>query len=197
MSVSLLGVACLKKGTITTMATTQTTQTAQTTQQTSSQFTRVMRIVYMVTVWGFIAGLFLQFFFAGLSIFVGSTWWDTHNAFGRAFGVTTVLLLLFALAGRLPRRQIVMTAILIPLYVLQILLIELPGRLGVIAVSALHPVNAGVMLGLAIVLAHRAWKATRAKAEIKEISREQARETGDAAIIMTAPRATTSMHDHS
>ena len=179
------------------MATTQTTQTAQTTQQTSSQFTRVMRIVYMVTVWGFIAGLFLQFFFAGLSIFVGPTWWDTHNAFGRGFGVTTVLLLLFALAGRLPRRQIVMTAILIPLYVLQILLIELPGRFGVIVLSALHPVNAGVMLGLAIVLAHRAWKATRAKAEVKEISREQARETGDAVITMTAPRATTSMHDHS
>ncbi len=53
------------------MATTQTTQAAQTTLQTSSQFTRVMRIVYMVTLWGFIAGLDLQFFFAGLSIFVG------------------------------------------------------------------------------------------------------------------------------
>jgi hypothetical protein len=54
-----------------------------------------------------------------------------------------------------------MTAILIPLYVFQFLLIELPGRFGVIAVSALHPVNAGIMLGLVIVLAHRAWKITR------------------------------------
>ena len=144
------------------MATTQTTQAAQTTQQTSSQFTRVMWIVYMVIVWGFIAGLLLQFFFAGLSIFVGPTWWVTHTAFGRGFGVTTVLLVLFALLGRLPRRQIVMASILIPLYVLQNLLIELPGRFGVIAVSALHPVNAGIMLGLTIVLAHRAWKIQRA-----------------------------------
>lgn len=55
------------------MATTQTTQAAQTTLQTNSQFTRVMRIVYMVIVWVFTAGLLLQFFFAGLSIFVGPT----------------------------------------------------------------------------------------------------------------------------
>ncbi len=52
----------------------------------------------------------------------------------------------------------------IPLYVWQILLIELPGRFGVIVLSALYLVNAGIMLGLAIVLAHRAWKAIRAKA---------------------------------
>lgn len=78
------------------------------------------------------------------------------------FGITTVLLVLFALLGRLPRRQIVMASILIQLYFLQFLLIELPGRFGVIAVSALHPVNAGIMLGLAIVLAHRAWKIQRA-----------------------------------
>jgi len=120
-----------------------------------------MRIVYMVIVWGFIAGLLVQFFFAGLSIFVGPTWWDTHTAFGRGFGVTTVLLVLFALLGRLPRRQIVMASVLVPLYVLQILLIELPSRLGVIAVSALHPVNAAIMLGLAIVLAYRVWKIRR------------------------------------
>jgi cytochrome bd-type quinol oxidase subunit 1 len=143
------------------MATTQTTQTAQTTHQTSSQFTYVMRIVYMVILWAFIAGLLLQFFFAGLSIFVGPTCWETHVAFGRGFVVTTALLVLLALAGRLPRRQIVMTAIFILLHVLQILLIELPGRLGAFAVSALHPVNAAVMLGLAIVLARRAWKITR------------------------------------
>jgi Family of unknown function (DUF6220) len=121
-----------------------------------------MRIVYMVILWGFTAGLLLQLFFAGLSIFVGPTWWDTHTAFGRGFGITTVLLVLFALLGRLPRRQIVMASILIQLYFLQFLLIELPGRFGVIAVSALHPVNAGIMLGLAIVLAHRAWKIQRA-----------------------------------
>jgi hypothetical protein len=152
------------------MATTQTTQARQTTQQISSQFARVMRIVYVVIVWGFIAGLFLQFFFAGLSIFVGPTWWDTHTAFGRGFGVTTVLLLLLAFAARLPRRQIVMTGILMLLYVLQILLIELPGRFGATAVSALHPVNAGIMLGLAIVLAHRAWKATRGATEMKQVA---------------------------
>lgn len=143
------------------MATTQTRQTAQTAQQTTGQFTYVMRIVYMVILWAFIAGLLLQFFFAGLSVFVGPTWWDTHVAFGRGFGVTTVLLLLFALLGRMPRGQIVMAAIFIPLYVLQILLIELPGRLGVLAVAALHPVNAAIMLSLAIVLARRAWKITR------------------------------------
>jgi len=58
-----------------------------------------------------------------------------------------------------------MTALLIPLYVWQILLIELPGRFGVIVLSALHPVDAGIMLWIAVILAHHAWKATRVKAD--------------------------------
>jgi len=71
-------------------------------QQTYGQFTHVMRIVYMVVVWMFIAGLFLQFFIVGLSIFISPTWWGTHSAFGRGFAVITLVLLLLALAGRYP-----------------------------------------------------------------------------------------------
>ena len=165
-------------------------------QQTYSQFTHVMRIVYIVGVWVFLAGLFLQFFLAGLSIFVGPSWWGMHIAFGRGFAVITLMLLLLALAGRFPRGQVVLTALLIPLYVWQILLIELPGRFGVIVLSALHPVNAGLMVAIAVILAHRAWKATQAKAEMQEVSQVQSKETGDAVITMTAPRAITSTYDH-
>ncbi len=164
-------------------------------QQTYGQFTYVMRIVYTVVAWLFIAGLFLQFFLAGLSIFVGPTYWSTHVGFGREFGLITLVLLLLALAARLPRGQVWLTALLIPLYILQILLIELPGRFGVIVLAALHPVNGGVMLGLGIVLAYQAWKAVRARTEMKQISREQIKETGDDVITVTRPRATTSMHD--
>jgi|GEM_PF-594411 len=166
-------------------------------QQTYGQFTYVIRIVYTVVAWLFISGLFLQFFLVGLSIFVGPSWWGTHVAFGRGFAVITPVLLLLALAGRFPRGQVVLTAILIPLYVWQILLIELPGRFGVIVLSALHPVNAGLMLAIAVILAHRAWKATHAKAEMKDVSQVQSKETRDAVITLTAPRATTSMHNHS
>ena len=65
---------------------------------------------------------------SGSTISLRPGWTVTHTAFGRGFGIITVLLVLFALVGRLPHRHIVMTAILIPLYVFRILLIELPDR---------------------------------------------------------------------
>jgi len=90
----------------------------------------------------------------------------THVSFGRPFGVITVVLLILALVGRLPGRQVWLTALFIPLYVLQILLIELPGRLGLIVLATLHPVNAGVMLVIGVYLAYWSGKAIRRKAQM-------------------------------
>src|SRR5215467_13895953 len=104
--------------------------TLQQMPRTNSRFTHVMRIVYRIGIYIFLAGLFLQLLFAGFGAFLGS--WGTHVSFGRPFGVITVALLVLALLGRLPARQVWLTALFIPLYVLQILLVSLPGRHGVI-----------------------------------------------------------------
>jgi hypothetical protein len=152
-----------------------------------------MRIVYRLGIYIFLAGLFLQLLFAGFGVFLGS--WDTHVSLGRPFGLVTVVLLIFALLGRLPARQVWLTALLIPLYVLQILLVYLPGRHGVIILSTLHPVNAGVLLAIGMYLAYWSGKATHTKAQMEEVSREQIKETGDAVISVTRPRGTTSMHN--
>ncbi|HEX6556838.1 MAG TPA: DUF6220 domain-containing protein [Ktedonobacteraceae bacterium] len=140
------------------MATLQQTPQPEQAQQTISRSTSIMRTVYLVIACIFLAGLFLQLFLAGVGVFLGQ--WGTHVSFGRPFGVVTVLLLIAAFAARLPARQIWLTALLIPLYTLQILLIELPGRLGVIILSALHPVNAGLMLWITVLLVRWAWKAS-------------------------------------
>ena len=161
--------------------------------QANSRFTHVMRIVYRIGIYLFLAGLFLQLLFAGFGVFLG--WWGTHVSFGRPFGVITVALLVLALVGRLPSRQVWLTALFLPLYVLQILLVYLPGRHGVIVLATLHPVNAGVMLALGVYLAYWSGKAIHMKAQMEEVSREQIKEIGDAGITVTRPRATTSMHD--
>ena len=149
------------------------------------RFPHVMRIVYRIGIYIFLAGLFLQLLFAGFGVFLG--WWSTHVSFGRPFGVITIALLILALLGRLPSRQVWLTALLIPLYVLQILLVYLPGRHGVIVLSTLHPVNAGVLLAIGMYLAYWPGKATHMKAQMEEISQEQIKETGDAVLTVTRP----------
>jgi len=138
--------------------------TLQQTPRANGQFTSVMRIVYRIGIYIFLAGLFLQLLFAGFGVFLG--WWGTHVSFGRPFGVITIALLILALIGRLPGRQVWLTALLIPLYVLQMLLIRLPDRLGVIVLATLHPVNAGVMLAIGVYLAYWSGKAFRRTAAL-------------------------------
>ena len=74
-------------------------------------------------------------------------------------------LLLLAFVGRFPSKQRWLTGLLLFLYILQILLIEFPGRLGVVVLSALHPVNAGIMLWVAMILADQAWRLTQTRAK--------------------------------
>jgi len=152
-----------------------------------------MRIVYRIGISIFLAGLFLQLLFAGFGVFLG--WWGTHVSFGQPFGLITVVLLILALLGRLPARQVWLTALLIPLYVLQILLVYLPERHGVLVLATLHPVNAGVMLALGVYLASWSDKANQRKAQRVEGSREQLQETGDAVLTGTRLRGTPSRQD--
>jgi len=97
---------------------------------------------YLVGVLLFMLCVLCQVFLAGMSIFVSPSWWQVHRRFGELFGSLTILLLLFAIAMRPQRSIIWLTILLVVLYSLHYLLIELPGRMGVPWLSALHPVNA-------------------------------------------------------
>jgi hypothetical protein len=67
--------------------------------------------------------------------------------------VTTLVLIAFALAARLPRRTVLLTALLFLLLLLQFILANFP----VAAVSALHGLNALIMVGLGGYLTGRNW----------------------------------------
>jgi hypothetical protein len=95
--------------------------------------------------WLFAAGVVVQVFLAGLSLFESASYWADHEAFGRGLGFIPVPLLLLALVGRLPLRLVVLAAAVVVLYGLQFLLANVDeGYL-----AALHPVNAFALLGTA------------------------------------------------
>jgi hypothetical protein len=83
-----------------------------------------------------------------------------HDGFGYIVFVAAVILFVLALAARLGQTR-VLWALAVPVLVfIQIVL----GRVGQDhpAVGVLHPVNALLIFGLTGVLAHRAWRGSRA-----------------------------------
>ena len=118
-------------------------------------FTRVMRSTWTVLTWIFLVAIPVQFYLAGLGAFHAfkSDPWNAHAAWGTLMGLLALLMLLVALAARLPRRLLGFTALLFVLMVIQFIL----GGLGDSAkgVAALHPVNALLIIGVAIMLVFR------------------------------------------
>ena len=85
----------------------------------------------------YLAGVVVQFFLAGLGTF-GATSFDAHQAFGLVLAVLTLILLVLAVVGKVPRLLIGLAVILLGLNVLQMFL----ARVDVEEVAALHVVNA-------------------------------------------------------
>jgi hypothetical protein len=100
----------------------------------------VARYAFATLAWLFLACVGVQVFLAGLGVFAGSQNFATHRDFGYTFGFLTVFMLLAAGVGRLGRRWIWFSALLIVLFALQSLFVGLRENLP--AVAALHPVNA-------------------------------------------------------
>jgi hypothetical protein len=116
---------------------------AQTIRQESGHV-RWARIAVIALAWLFAAGVVVQVFLVGLSLFESADFWEDHKAFGRSLGLIPILLILMALVGRLPVRTIGMTSVLLVLYGVQYLLANADeGYL-----AAFHPVNAFVLLGI-------------------------------------------------
>ena len=101
--------------------------------------------------WLFVACVVVQVFLAGLGVFDSPTSFVTHREFGYLFGWLVFVLLALAIAGRMGRRIIGASALLIVLFILQSVFVAF--RTTQPAVAALHPVN-GFLIGLVgIVLA--------------------------------------------
>ena len=97
--------------------------------------------------WIVVAAVVAQFFFAGLGIF-GAASYQAHRITGTLIGVAALVLLLLALGGWLGKARIGFSALLLVLTIIQMLLVRGPALL-----AALHPVNALLILGVAVNLA--------------------------------------------
>lgn len=111
------------------------------------------RLAYIVVAWLFLACVVVQFFLAGLGVFAGAQNFSIHRDFGYAFGWLTLVLLLLALVGRLGRRWIGLSALILVLFAFQSLFVALREVLP--GIAALHPVNALAIFGLAFHVATR------------------------------------------
>jgi hypothetical protein len=112
------------------------------------------RAAFVVVAWLFVACSIIQVFLAGLGVFAGAQNFATHRDFGYLFGLLTIVLIALALVGRMPRRFVGLTVLLLVLFALQSVFI-VAWRSGAPAVAALHPVNALLIVGLSAMLARR------------------------------------------
>lgn len=113
-----------------------------------------IRLAYIGVAWLFLACVVVQAFLAGLGVFAGAQNFSLHRDFGYVFGWLTVVLLLLALVGRLGRRWVGLSALILVLFAFQSVFVAL--REVMPAVAALHPVNALAIFGVALHLARRA-----------------------------------------
>jgi hypothetical protein len=98
----------------------------------------------------FLLGVAVQFFLAGLTVF-GGTSIEAHRVLGFGLMASALLLLILALVGRLPRRTVLLTLLLLGLGVLQSVLTNID----VDEIAALHLVNALVIAFVAYALMQR------------------------------------------
>ena len=98
----------------------------------------------------YLAGVVVQFFLAGLGTF-GATSFDAHQAFGLVLALLTLILLVLAVVGKVPRLLILLSVALLGLNVLQMFL----AQVDVEEVAALHVVNALAIVFVAYEIAQR------------------------------------------
>lgn len=122
-----------------------------------------LRRVHAAAAWLFVAAIVLQVFLAGAAIasLGGSGDFAAHIEFGYSgVFVAWLILIVFAVVARPPRREIGFVLGLLGLYVIQTLLPSFRSSTPVLA--ALHPVNALLLFALASWYARRTWRAATA-----------------------------------
>lgn len=120
-------------------------------------FTRVMRWVYIVFAWLFLATVVVQFYLAGFAVFSRERNFEVHMAFGFTIGGLSLLGLLLSFAARVPWATTGWrTLLFVQIGILQSLfaayMVTLP------AVAALHVINAVAIFTISAYLAVQARK---------------------------------------
>lgn len=113
-------------------------------------FVHVLRWIYVVSAWLIFGVVIVQFFLAGLGVFAGD--FQMHVALGYTILFLMLLMLVIALAARLPWRTLGLTALLPVLVFLQSIFIEAWSN-GLADIAALHVVNGLAIFSLAGILA--------------------------------------------
>jgi hypothetical protein len=123
---------------------------------------RGARLAFLGVAWLFVACIVVQVFLAGLGVFEDPAAFVTHREFGYLFGLLTIVLVVLALVGRLPRAFVGWSALVFGLFFLQSVFVAL--RTSAPVIAALHPLNGFLILLIAVGLARRARAYTRVEA---------------------------------
>ena len=115
--------------------------------------------ILALAAWLFAGCIVVQVFLAGLGVFDSASAFITHRNFGYVFGWLSLVLLIVAVVGRMPRRLIGLAGLTIVQMALQSVLIVF--RDDNPAIAALHPVNGVLLLVTALVLGRLAWSGPR------------------------------------
>jgi hypothetical protein len=107
-----------------------------------------LRQTYAALTWIFFAAVVVQFFLAGLGVFVSPADFGFHAMFGSIILLVGVLALALSFAAGLPWRTTGLTALLPLLVIVQVALVEL-GRAFLPVLAAFHVINALAIFALA------------------------------------------------
>jgi hypothetical protein len=102
---------------------------------------RWARIGFSLVAWLFAVGVLIQVYLAGTAVsqLGGSGNFELHRNWGYLFGILTIVLIVLALAGRMPRLVVLASIVLLALMAVQSLLVFM--RDDQPNIAALHPVN--------------------------------------------------------
>lgn len=125
--------------------------------------TRVLQSIWALLTWLVVLMIPVQFYLAGQGAFAfhdaaaaaRDDAWGAHALFGTLIGVVVLLALLFGLAARLPRRLLGLTGLLFVLMLVQMVLAGFGDSSSTRWLAAVHPVNALILTGVAIMLVIR------------------------------------------
>jgi len=98
----------------------------------------------------YLAGVVVQFFLAGLGTF-GATTFDAHRAVGLGLGIVSLIMVVLAFVGKVPRSLVALSFTLFGLNVVQLVL----AQIDVEEIAALHVVNALAVVYVAHELVQR------------------------------------------
>lgn len=118
---------------------------------------------YVVVAGLFVVCVVIQVFIAGMAVFVDPANWSLHANFVHVFEFLPLVMLVGAFLGRLSRGLK-----LLPVVLFVLIIVQYATALGFSdsVVAALHPVNALVIFGIAVMTTRRGWKALAGSAGI-------------------------------